>query len=129
MLANVRARHADVFLILAIDDLAHAFDEQARFVLFQQCVPIIAPDDLDDVPAGTAEEPFQFLNDLAVAADRTVESLQVAVDDEDQVVQLFAASQRDGAERFWFVAFAVAQEGPDLLLSRVCDATIFAGTR
>ena len=45
---------------------------------------------LDDVPAGAAEGGFQFLNDLAVAAHRAVEALQVAIDDEDQVVELFA---------------------------------------
>ena len=68
---------------------------------------------LDHVPAGAAEDRFQFLNDLAVAAHRTVETLQVAVDDEDQVVEPFARGQRDRAERFGFVHLAVAQEGPD----------------
>ena len=33
---------------------------------------------------------FEFLDDLAVAAHRAVEPLQVAVDDEDQVVELLA---------------------------------------
>ena len=35
--------------------------------------------------------------------------------DEDQVVELLARGQRDGAQRLRLVAFAVAQEGPDLL--------------
>ena len=52
----------------------------------------------DDVPARAAENGFEFLNDLAVATHRTVETLQVAVDDEDQVVELLARGQRDGAE-------------------------------
>ena len=64
----------------------------------QQLVPARAPQDLDDVPAGAAEIAFQLLDDLAVAAHRAVEALQVAVDDEDQVVELLAAGQRDGAE-------------------------------
>ena len=84
-------------------------------VLGQQRIPVVAPDDLDDVPAGAAEDAFELLNDLAVAAHRAVEPLQVAVDDEDQVVELLARGQRDGAERFGLVAFAVAQEGPDVL--------------
>ena len=113
MLADVGAGHDGVFLILAVDDFAHAADQQAVGVAGQQRVPVRAPDDLDDVPAGAAEGPFQFLDDLAVAADRAVEPLQVAVDDEDQVVELFAGGQRDGAQRLGLVALAVAQEGPD----------------
>ena len=77
-----------------------------------------APDDLDDVPAGAAEHAFELLDDLAVAAHRAVEALQVAVDDEDQVVELLAAGERDRAERFRLVAFAVAQERPDLAVAR-----------
>ena len=37
---------------------------------------------------------FQFLDDAAVAAHRTVQPLQIAVDHEDQVVELFARGQR-----------------------------------
>ena len=88
--------------------------QQAVLVLGQQRVPVAAPDDLDDVPAGAAERAFQLLDDLAVAAHRAVEPLQIAVDDEDQVVELFARGQRDRAQRFRLVGFAVAQEGPDL---------------
>ena len=52
---------------------------------------------LDDVPAGAAENAFQFLNDAAVAAHRPVQPLQVAVDDEDQIVELFARSDSASA--------------------------------
>ena len=120
------AVHDDVLLILAVDDLAHPLDEQAGFVLVQQRIPVVAPDDLDHVPAGAAEDAFQFLDDLAVAAHRAVEPLQVAVDDEDQVVELLARGQRDRAERFRLVAFAVAEERPHvraracLLMPRSC---------
>ena len=100
VLADVAARADDVFLILAVDDLAHALDEQAGFVARQQRIPVVAPDDLDDVPAGAAEGPFQFLDDLAVAAHRAVQPLQIAIDDEDQIVQLLARGQRDRAQAF-----------------------------
>ena len=80
---------------------------------------------LDDVPAGAAEDRFELLDDLAVAADRTVEPLQVAVDDEDQVVELLARGQRDRAERFRLVGFAVAEERPDLRVRPVLEAAIF----
>jgi hypothetical protein len=81
-----------------------------------------SPDQLDDVPAGTAEGAFEFLDDLAVATHRTVEPLQVAVDDEDQVVEPLARRHADGAERFDFVGFAVAEEGPHLAVGRVDEA-------
>ena len=55
---------------------------------------------------------LELLDDLAVAAHRAVEALQVAVDDEDEVVELLPAGQRQGAERLGLVALAVAEEAP-----------------
>ena len=86
-------------------------------VLGEQRIPQAAPDHLDDVPAGAAEHAFQFLDDLAVAAHRAVEALQVAVDHEDQVVELLAPGQGDRAQRFRLVGLAVAEEAPDLALA------------
>src|SRR5207248_571616 len=114
VLADVGASGDRVFLKLAVHDLAHALNEQAAFVGGQERVPVAAPDHLDGVPAGAAESRLQLLNDLAVAADRAVEALQVAVDDPDEVVESLARGQRDGAERFGLVALAVADEAPDL---------------
>ena len=99
VLAHVGAGRDGVLLVLAVDDLAHALDEQAVAILREQRIPLAAPDDLDDVPAGAAERRFELLDDLAVAAHRAVEPLQVAVDDEDEVVELLARRQRDRAER------------------------------
>ena len=45
-----------------------------------------APQDLDDVPARAAKRGFQFLNDLAIAANRAVQALQVTVNDENKIV-------------------------------------------
>src|SRR5205807_9701380 len=64
-------------------------------------------------PAGAAKIAFELLDDLAVAAHGTVEALQVAIDDEDQVVELFARRHADRAHRFGLVHFAVAHERPD----------------
>ena len=83
-----------------------------------------APDHFDHVPAGAAEGGFQFLDHLAVAAHRTVQALQVAVDDEDQVVELFARGQRERAHRFGLVHFAIAQERPDVARRLRDDAAI-----
>ena len=114
-----------VLLILAIDYFAHALDEQSVLILFEQRVPLGAPDHLDDVPAGAAEDGLELLNDLAVAANRTVEPLQVAVDDEDQIVEFFARGQRDRAECLGFVGLAVAEERPHLGVRSLLQAAIF----
>ena len=57
---------------------------------------------------------FEFLHDLAVSAHRTIEPLQIAVDDKDQIVEMLAPAQRYRAERLRLVHLAVAHEGPDL---------------
>ena len=98
MLAHVGARLDGVLLVLAVDDLAHALHEQVVDVFLEQGVPFRAPDALDDVPARASEDGLEFLDDLAVAAYRAVEALQVAVDHEDQVIELFARRERDGAQ-------------------------------
>ncbi len=122
MLAHELAVVGLVRLVLAVDGVFHDLAQDAFLVVRQQRIPVAAPDQLDHVPARTAEVAFQFLDDLAVAAHRTVQALQVAVDDEDQVVELFTGGQGDGAERLGFVHFAVAAEHPDLALAGVGDA-------
>ena len=112
VLADVSAVLGDVRLELAVHDFAHALLQQAGLVARQQVVPILAPDHLEDVPAGAAEGRLELLDHLAVAAHRAVEALQVAVDDEDQVVELFPRGQGQGAHRFRLVHFAVAREMP-----------------
>jgi len=98
ILPEVRATLNEIFLILSVGDLAHAPQKQAIAIGLNEFVPIAAPDNLDYVPSRAAENRFQFLNDFSVAAYRSVEPLQVAVDDEDQIVEALARSQRDGAE-------------------------------
>ncbi len=55
----------------------------------------------------------------------SIEPLQIAVDDEDQVVELFAGAEGERAHRFGLVHFAVAQEGPDLARGDGDEAAIF----
>src|SRR5690606_22401904 len=57
------------------------------------------------------------LDDLAVTPYRAIQTLQITVDDKNQVIELLAACQRNGAERFRLVGFAVTQEAPDSLLA------------
>src|ERR1700678_511868 len=95
VLPEIRTALDEIFLILAVRDLAHAPEEQTVAIVLDDLVPIATPDHLDDVPSGTAEDRFQFLNDLAIAADRPVETLQIAVDDENQVVETFPRAERN----------------------------------
>jgi hypothetical protein len=90
VLPQIGAVLDDIPLVLAVHDLAHALDEQTLAVAREQVVPLGAPQDFDHVPAGAAEDRLELLNDLAVAAHRPVEPLQIAVDDENQVVELLA---------------------------------------
>ena len=124
MLAGVGAAAAAVVLIVAVHRLVHALLQDAVLVHLEQGVPVAAPDHFDHIPAGAAEDAFQFLDDLAVAAHRAVEPLQVAVDDEDQVLQPLAARFGDGAQGFGLVHLAVAEEGPYLAVGGVHQAAV-----
>ncbi len=124
VLAGVGPGLDRVGLELAVRRRVHRVDEHAVDVAGEQLVPLAAPDDLDDVPAGAAEARLQLLDDLAVAADRPVEALQVAVHDEGEVVELLTGRDADRAERLGLVHLAVAEEAPDARLRRVLDAAV-----
>ncbi len=87
--------------------------KQPVTVLGQQWVPVRSPDNLDHVPAGSAERRLEFLDDLSIAADRAVEALQVAVDDPGQVIELFTGGEGESAQGFRLVRFAVPDVTPD----------------
>ena len=93
VLADVGAGLDRVALPVAVDGVAHGLDQHAVVVLGQQRVPLARPQHLDHVPARAGEQRLQLLDDLAVAAHRTVEPLEIAVDHEDQVVERLAAGR------------------------------------
>ena len=99
VLPGVGAGLDRVGLELAVRGGVHLVDQDAVGVLGQQRVPVPAPDHLDHVPARAAEGRLELLDDLAVAADRAVQPLQVAVDHEGEVVEFLAGGQADRAER------------------------------
>ncbi len=109
-------------LVVAVQRVEHQLAQRAVLVARQQRVPVASPKQLDHVPAGAAEVAFQLLHDLAVAAHRAVQPLQVAVDDEHQVVELLASGQADRTQALGLVHLAVSAEHPDLALGRVGDA-------
>ncbi len=122
VLAHERAVVRLVVLVFAVDRLLHHAQQAPFLVAREQRIPVRSPDHLDHVPAGAAELALELLDDLAVAAHRAVEPLQVAVDDEDQVVELLARGEADGAERLGLVHFAVAAKHPHLAIRRLCEA-------
>ena len=124
VLTDVGAGLHRVGLELTVRSRVHLVDQGAVDVLGQQGVPLATPDDLDDVPAGAAEVGLQLLDDLAVAAHRSVELLEVAVDDEREVVELLARGQADRPERLGLAHLAVAEERPHVLLAGVLDAAV-----
>src|SRR5438270_2195481 len=82
MLAHERTVVRLVVLVFAVERFLHDAQKDAVLVPGEQRVPVRAPDHLDHVPARAAEFALELLDALAVAAHRSVEPLQVAVDDE-----------------------------------------------
>ncbi len=113
VLADIGATGHRELLELPVERLVHLLDEQAVHVAGEQVVPLATPDDLDHVPARAAEGRFEFLDDLAVAAHRAVEPLQVGVDHEGQVVEALTRGDVECAEQFGLVRLPIAEERPD----------------
>jgi hypothetical protein len=113
-----------VRLVVPVRCGVHDIDQRTVEIFGQQDIPLPAPDDLDDIPAGTAEERLQLLDDLAIAADRSVQALQVAVDNESQVVEFLAGGYPDGPQRLRLIHLTVTEEGPDTLVGGVLDPAV-----
>ncbi|MNZ44219.1 hypothetical protein D3C78_618470 [compost metagenome] len=80
----------------------------------KQGVPLRAPEHLDHVPAGTTEQRFQLLDDLAITAHRPIQALQVAVDHKGEVIQLLARGQGQAGDGFRLVHLTIAEHTPDM---------------
>ena len=66
-------------LKLAIADFIHALHEQTGLIALKQRIPTPTPDHLDHIPTRAAKYALEFLNNLAVTANRAIKSLQVTV--------------------------------------------------
>jgi hypothetical protein len=124
VLADVGAVGDGEALRLAVGRLVHLVDEHTVDVAREEIVPLASPDHLDDIPPRAAEHRLELLDDLAVATHRTIETLQIAVHDERQVVEPLACREMERAERLGLVTFAVAEEAPHALRGRVLDPTV-----
>ncbi|MNH05287.1 hypothetical protein D3C79_646070 [compost metagenome] len=125
VLAYVSAVFGFEGLVVAVQGFVHQLDQFAAGVFTQQFIPTSAPDHFQYLPACAGEDAFQLIDDLAVTGDRAVQTLQVAVDDEYQVVQLLTGSDGDRALGFRLIHLAVAQEGVNGLSRGVLQATVF----
>ena len=114
MLAIEAAVGGSIHLELAVHGFVQALQQHAVLVAREQGIPVRAPQELHHVPAGARVQALQLLDHRAVAAHRAVQALQIAVDDDDQIVQSLARGQRQPGEGLGLVHFAVADEGPDL---------------
>ena len=123
MLANIGTVIGLESLVVTVHGVHHDLAQSAVFIAGQQRVPIAAPDELEHIPTRTTELALELLNDLAIAANRTVESLQIAVDDKNQVIQVLSGSQAYGPHRFDFVHFAVAAKHPNLSVFGIGNAS------
>jgi hypothetical protein len=75
MLARVGAALGLEVLVFAVHALFHQALEQTLLIAFEQRIPARTPQHFDHIPARAQKCRFEFLNDLAVAAHRTVEPL------------------------------------------------------
>ena len=113
MLTLFVSRKYRVALIVAVEALLHAMPQHPLVIRGEQRVPTTAPDHLQDLPVSAAKRPLQLLNDLAVTADRSVEALQIAVDDNHQIIEPFTGGDVDGAQHLRLIGLTVADKAPD----------------
>ena len=125
MLAVERAVICSEGLQLAVNGAAECIGQFTVGVACKQWVPVGAPQQLDHIPAGTTEQRLEFIDDMAVAAHRSVESLQIAVDDEYEVVEFLARGQRQRRQRFRFIHFAIAKHAPHLAVLHSHQSAMF----
>ena len=85
-------------------------------VACEQAVPVAAPNELDHIPAGATEEFFQLVDDAAIAAHGSIQTLQIAVDHPHQVVQALTRRQGERAHGFGLVHLTIAKHAPHLAL-------------
>src|SRR6185312_1743780 len=112
VLADISAVLRLEILVFAVDAFLHQLPQSPGRIPGEEGIPIRAPKALDDVPARAAKVRLELLHDLAVATHRPVKTLQIAAHDENEVVELLAACERDRPEGFRLVHLAVAAEYP-----------------
>mmetsp|Transcript_26656 Transcript_26656/g.72376 ORF Transcript_26656/g.72376 Transcript_26656/m.72376 type:complete len:298 (+) Transcript_26656:1696-2589(+) len=108
-----------IALAVSIGAALQDLDQPPVVVVVNEVIPGVTPYQLDAVEASASEETLELLDHLRVPAHGAVEPLVVAVDDEDEVVQLLVARPRDGIDGLGLVHLTVADEAPDAAAGRV----------
>ena len=93
VLSGIGAAIGLVVLQITVTDFIHTLDQHTALIFLQQRIPVSTPDNLDHIPASTAENTFELLNNLAIAANRAIKALQVAINHKNQVLKPFATGQ------------------------------------
>src|SRR5262245_34960445 len=86
MSTSITAWLDGVFLVITINSFLHPFQQKTGLVRRQELVPVRPPNHFNDIPASPLENSFKFLDNFAVATNRSIEALQVAVNDPNQVI-------------------------------------------
>ena len=81
VLANKCSAFSFKCLVIAIESGVHQIHKRTFAILCKKWIPTAAPYNLDDIPACATEDRFELLNNLAVTAHRTIEALQITVND------------------------------------------------
>ena len=116
LIAHVGTVFRLVVLELAINGLCHDALQVPVRVARDQAIPAATPDDLDDIPSRSAEGGLEFLYDLAIASYRAIKTLQVAVHDENEIIEAFTNRHRNCAHRLGLIHLTVTEEAPDLAI-------------
>ena len=106
-------------LHLSVHRVGKGANQRLLGVSCKQAVPVTAPNEFDHIPARTAKEFFQFVNDAAITANWPIQALQIAIDHPYQVVQFFAGGKRQCAHALGLIHFTVAKHAPDFALTAV----------
>ena len=105
-----------ISLELTIHGARKGIDQRALGVAREQSIPVTAPDQLDHMPSRAGEQGFEFIHDAPVAPHRPIQTLQIAVHHEHQVVEPLARSERERTHGLRLIHFTVAKDAPDLAL-------------
>ena len=102
-----------VALVVAVEALLHSMTQNAVVISRQECIPATAPNHLEYLPIRAAEGTLQFLNNFAVTPNGTVQSLEIAVHHQHEIIESLACSNIDGTEYLGLIRLAVTDKTPD----------------
>lgn len=122
---NVRIIFRFEGLVVVVNGFVYQLDQFIVGIFTQQFILTVILYYFDYVLVSIFEDVFQFVDDFVVIGDRVVKTLQVIVDNEDQVIQFFTGSDGDRIFGFRFVYFIVIEERVNGLFRGIFQVTVF----